>query len=73
MIERKSIISQVTMTCIEDELLSAGHSLRVKRDKRNRIRSISVYGYPPLTPSGARRKEPKLAIVREYVWRPNAV
>lgn len=71
MIEREYILSQVTMQCIEDALLTSGNSLRTKRDKKNRISRIGVYGYLTLTPSGARRKEPKLAIVREYVWRPN--
>ena len=69
MIEKEYILSQVTMQCIEDALLTSGNSLRTKRDKKNRIRKIGVYGYR--VPECAKRKEPKLAIVHEYVWRPN--
>lgn len=68
MIEKVLVISQVTMACIEDALLSEGHSLRTKRDKKNRIRRIGILGY--LKGDGPSKKEPEPVVVKEYVWRP---
>lgn len=68
MIEKIPILTQITLECIEDSLLSEGRSLRVKRDKKNRIRRIGVFGY---TKAGAPCKaQPEPVIVKEYVWRP---
>lgn len=69
--EVHTIISQSTMKFLEDALLSKGNSLRTKRDKRNNIQRIGVFGY--LKGEGPSKEEPEPVIVCEYVWRPNAI
>lgn len=63
--ERKIIMSQITMEALLEGHLKNGDSVREKRDKKNRLTRLGIFRHV----SG--KSEPKVTL--EYLWRPNAV
>ncbi len=65
MIERKNILSQITMEALLEGHLKNGDSVREKRDKKNRLTRLGIFRHVSGKP------EPQVTL--EYVWRPNAI